>query len=248
MRAVFNKPIAARQLIETVGEIYRRKWTTVKLYFLIGHPREAADDVRAIAELARAVLAEGRRALGRRAQVHASVGTLVPKPHTPFQWMAMDPPGQIAAKQDLLRRELRGPGLKLDLTPPDVTLLEARLARGDRRMGAAVERAWRNGARFDAWTDRFRPRAWEQAFAETGLDPAFYTHRERAADEVFPWDHLRVGVRKEYLRREYEASLETRASGDCRELCLGCGILAAFREEREALPEDERFCPTAAPR
>ena len=166
MRAVLNKPIAAQQLIETVREIYSRKWTTVKLYFMIGHPRETADDVRAIAELARAVLAEGRRVLGRRAEVHAGVGTLIPKAHTPFQWMAMDAREQIQAKQDLLRRELRGPGLKLDLTPPEVSLFEARLARGDRRMGAVIERAWKNGARFDAWTERFQSAAWNAAFEE----------------------------------------------------------------------------------
>ncbi|MBN1440063.1 MAG: TIGR03960 family B12-binding radical SAM protein [Anaerolineales bacterium] len=243
MRAVLNKPISARQLLETVGEIYRRKWTTVKLYFMIGHPRETADDVRAIAELARAVLAEGRRRLGRRAEVHAGVSTLVPKPHTPFQWLAMDSREQIAAKQDLLRRELRGPGIKLDLTKPEVTLLEARLSRGDRRMGEVIARAWRAGARFDAWSDRFRPVAWDDAFRESGIDPAFYTHRERAADEVFPWDHISVGIRKAYLRRQYEDSLAGRTQGDCRRECFGCGILSTFRELREALPAEERFCP-----
>jgi radical SAM family uncharacterized protein len=248
MRAVLNKPIAARQLLETAAEIYRRKWTTIKLYFMIGHPRETADDVRAIAELTRAVLAEGRRALGRRAEVHAGVSTLVPKAHTPFQWLAMDSRESIQEKQALLRRELRGPGLKLDLTPPAVTLLEARLARGDRRMDAVIERAWRGGAHFDAWTDRFRPEAWEEAFRETGIDPAFYTHRERAADEIFPWDHIHVGVRKEYLRRQYEAGLEGRTQGDCRTECFGCGIFSTFRELRDALPAEERFCPTAAPR
>ena len=248
MRAILNKPIAARQLIETVGEIYRRKWTTVKLYFLIGHPRETADDVRAIADLARAVLAEGRRALGRRAEVHAGVSTLVPKAHTPFQWLAMDSREQIRAKQDLLRRELRGPGIKLDLTPPEATLFEARLARGDRRLGAVIEQAWKNGARFDAWTDRFRPGAWDAAFETARIDPAFYTHRERAADEIFPWDHINVGVRKEYLRREYEASLEGRLRGDCREECFGCGILSTYRELREVLPVEAQFCPTARPR
>jgi radical SAM family uncharacterized protein len=247
MRAILNKPIAAAQLLETVREIYARKWTTVKLYFMIGHPRETEADVRAIAELARAVLAEGRRTLGRRAEVHAGVSTLIPKAHTPFQWMAMDGREQILAKQDLLRREMRGPGLRLDLTPPDVTLLEGRLARGDRRLGDVIERAWRNGARFDAWNDRFQPAAWEQAFAETGVDPAFYTGRERGADEIFPWDHINVGVRKDYLRREYEASLEGRTRGDCREECFGCGILTTFRELRDALPEEAQFCPTVRP-
>jgi radical SAM family uncharacterized protein len=248
MRAVLNKPIAARQLLETAAEIYRRKWTTIKLYFMIGHPRETEDDVRAIAELARAVLAEGRRSLGRRAEVHAGVSTLIPKAHTPFQWMAMDTRERIRAKQDLLRRELRGPGLKLDLTPPEVTLLEARLARGDRRMGEVIERAWRAGARFDAWTDRFQPEAWSGAFADSRIDPDFYTHRERGADEIFPWEHIHVGVRKEYLRRQYEAGLEGRTQADCRTECFGCGILSTFRELRDALPAEAQFCPTAAPR
>jgi radical SAM family uncharacterized protein len=248
MRAILNKPIAAAQLLETVREIYARKWTTVKLYFMIGHPHETEADVRAIAELARAVLAEGRRSLGRRAEVHAGVSTLIPKAHTPFQWMAMDTREQILAKQELLRREMRGPGLRLDLTPPDVTLLEARLARGDRRLGGVIERAWRNGARFDAWNDRFQPAAWEKAFGEAGVDPAFYTGRERGADEIFPWDHINVGVRKEYLHREFEASLEGRTRGDCREECFGCGILTTFRELRDALPEEAQFCPTVRPK
>jgi radical SAM family uncharacterized protein len=248
MRAILNKPIAAQQLLETVREIYARKWTTVKLYFMIGHPRETEADVRAIAELARAVLAEGRRALGRRAEVHAGVSTLIPKAHTPFQWMAMDTREQILAKQDLLRREMRGPGLRLDLTPPDVTLHEARLARGDRKLGDVIERAWKNGARFDAWTERFQPAAWAAAFEEAKIDPGFYAGRERTADEIFPWDHINVGVRKDYLRREYEASLEGRTRGDCREECFGCGILTTFRELRDALPEEAQFCPTARPK
>jgi radical SAM family uncharacterized protein len=248
MRAILNKPIAAQQLLETVREIYARKWTTVKLYFMIGHPRETEADVRAIAELARAVLAEGRRALGRRAEVHAGVSTLIPKAHTPFQWMAMDTREQILAKQDLLRREMRGPGLRLDLTPPDVTLHEARLARGDRKLGDVIERAWKNGARFDAWTERFQPAAWAAAFEEAKVDPDFYAGRQRPADEIFPWDHINVGVRKDYLRREYEASLAGRTRGDCREECFGCGILTTFRELRDALPEEAQFCPTARPK
>jgi hypothetical protein len=161
--------------------------------------------------------------------------------------MAMDSRERILAKQDLLRREMRGPGLKLDLTPPDVSLLEAELARGDRRLGDVIERAWQAGARFDAWSDRFQPGAWHAAFEETKIDPAFYTARERSADEIFPWDHINVGVRKDYLRREYEASLEGRTRGDCREECFGCGILTTFRELRDALPEEAQFCPTIRP-
>jgi radical SAM superfamily enzyme YgiQ (UPF0313 family) len=248
MRAVINKPLETAQLLDTVREIYRRKWTTVKLYFMIGHPRETLDDVRAIPELCRAVLAEGRRVLGRRAEVHAGVSTFIPKPHTAFQWAAMDAPEQIAAKQNLLRRELRGPGLKLDYPRLDETLLEARLSRGDRRSGEVIYRAWQAGARFDAWSEQFRADAWAQAFTEAGIDPDFYTHRERPADEVFPWDHISTGVRKAFLRREYERSLEGVTLGDCREECFACGILPAFRELRQALPDEALFCPTAGPR
>jgi radical SAM family uncharacterized protein len=248
MRAILNKPVAAAQLIDTVREIYRRRWTTVKLYFMIGHPHETPDDIRAVADLCRTVLAEGRRLLGRRAEVHAGIGTFIPKAHTPFQWTAMDSPGQIQAKQDLLRRELRGPGLKLDLTPPSVSLLEARLSRGDRRLAEVIELAWRGGARFDAWRDRFRPEAWESAFAKARLDPDFYTARERAAEEAFPWDHIDAGVRKKFLRAEYEAGLRGEIHGDCREECFACGILPTFRELRDALPDEARFCPTARPR
>jgi radical SAM family uncharacterized protein len=248
MRAILNKPLAAAQLLETVREIYRRRWTTIKLYFMIGHPRETLADVEAIAELCREVLAEGRRQIGRRAEVHAGVGTFIPKAHTPFQWTAMDSAEQIEAKQSLLRRALRGPGLRLDLTPLATTQLEARLSRGDRRMGAVIEEAWRNGARFDAWSERFRPDAWQAAFPQAGVDPAFYTDRERPPDEVFPWDHINTGVRKDFLRREYEASLRGITRGDCREECFACGILTTFRELRDALPEEAQFCPTVPPR
>ena len=248
MRAVLNKPIAAAQLLETVREIYRRRWTTIKLYFMIGHPRETLADVQAIAELCRAVLAEGRRQIGRRAEVHAGVGTFIPKAHTPFQWAAMDTPEQILAKQALLRREVRGPGLRLDLTPLAVTQLEAQLSRGDRRMGEVIALAREGGARFDAWSERFQPEAWQAAFARAGLDPAFYTSRERPAEEIFPWDHIHTGVRKKFLRGEYEASLQGLTRGDCREECFACGILTTFRELRDALPEEAKFCPTARPR
>jgi radical SAM family uncharacterized protein len=245
MRAILNKPVAAAQLIDTVREIYSRRWTTIKLYFMIGHPRETLADVQAIADLCRTVLSEGRRLLGRRAEVHAGIGTFIPKAHTPFQWLAMDSPEQIQAKQALLRREMRGPGLKLDLTPPSVSLLEARLSRGDRRLAEVIELAWRGGARFDAWQERFQPEAWESAFAQARIDPAFYAARERSAQEILPWDHIDAGVRKKFLRAEYEASLRGETHGDCREECFACGILPTFRELRDALPDEARFCPTA---
>jgi radical SAM superfamily enzyme YgiQ (UPF0313 family) len=247
MRSIINKPIETEKLLAVAREIYRRKWTTIKLYFMIGHPHETLDDVLAIAELCRAVLAEGRRELGRRAEVHASIGTFIPKPHTAFQWASMDAFDQIRQKQDLLRREMRGPGLRLDWSDAEQSQLEGRLARGDRRLGNVIYRAWRNGARFDAWRDHFQPESWRAAFAEAGIDPDFYTHRERPADEAFPWDLVSVGVRKAFLRAEYERSLRGKTLPDCREECFACGIVPAFREQRDMLSEEMLFCPAVPP-
>ncbi|MDP3186132.1 MAG: radical SAM protein, partial [Anaerolineales bacterium] len=145
MRRIINKFIPDEQILETAREIYRRNWTTIKLYFMIGHPSETLEDVSAIAKLCKAVLAEGRKTLGGRAKVHAGVSTFVPKPHTPFQWVACDTIEQIAAKQDLLKRELRDKNIKLSWTPPEDTLLEAWLSRGDRRMAEVIYTAWENG-------------------------------------------------------------------------------------------------------
>jgi hypothetical protein len=213
------------------------------MYFMIGHPAETLDDVQAIADLCHAVLAEGRRLIGGRAKVTAGVSTFVPKPHTPFQWVPCDTVDQIRAKQALLKRELRGPGLKLNWNAPEETLLEAWLSRGDRRLGRVLLDAWRRGARFDAWQEHARHDLWLEAFAENGLDPAFYTHRERPIDETLPWDHIDAGVRKEFLTEDYLWSLQGRTRVDCRERCFACGILPKFSDLRRDHPGDVWECP-----
>lgn len=243
MREIINKPVSTSQLLETAAEIYQRGWHTIKLYFMIGHPLETLDDVRAIAELCKAVLAEGRKVMGRRAKVHAGVSTFVPKPHTPFQWVPCDTLEQIEAKQSLLKRELRGPGLKLNWNKPQETMLEAWLSRGDRRLGAVIVEAWRRGAHFDAWHEHFSYEAWMDAFSSVGLDPAFYTHRPRAWDEVFPWDHIHAGVQRKFLLEDYRASLQAQTRQDCREGCLACGILPIYSDLRRQNPGDVWECP-----
>lgn len=243
MREIINKPVSTEQLLETARAIYGHGWHTIKLYFMIGHPSETLEDVQAIADLCRAVLAEGRRLIGGRARVTAGVSTFVPKPHTPFQWVPVDSLEQIAAKQALLKRALRGKGLKLNWNQPEETLLEAWLSRGDRRMADVIEAAWRRGARFDAWQEHLRFEAWQAAFAETGLDPAFYTHRERPIDETLPWDHISAGVRKDFLTEDYLWSLQGRTRLDCRERCFACGILPRFAALRRAHPGEVWECP-----
>jgi radical SAM family uncharacterized protein len=243
MREIINKPVSTAQLLETAGEIYSRGWHTIKLYFMIGHPSETIEDVQAIAELCKAVLAEGHKVIGKRAKVHAGVSTFVPKPHTPFQWVPCDTIEQIREKQEVLKREVRGKGLKLNWNHPHETMLEAWLSRGDRRMAEVIELAWRAGARFDAWREHFAYDVWLEAFTQAGLDPSFYTHRERPIDETLPWEHIDVGVKKQFLTEDYLWSLEGRTRVDCRERCFACGILPKYAGMRRLHPGETWECP-----
>jgi len=243
MREIINKPVSTEQLLETARAIYVRGWHNIKLYFMIGHPSETIEDVQAIVDVCKAVLAEGRKLVGKRAQVTAGVSTFVPKPHTPFQWVPCDTYEQITAKQDLLKQRLRGPGLKLNWNPPEDTLMEAWLSRGDRRMAEVIYQAWRHGARFDAWKEHFHFATWMEAFRLAGLDPAFYTHRERPIDETFPWEHISTTVRKKFLTEDYLWSLQGKTRADCRQRCFACGILPTFADLRRANPGDVWQCP-----
>jgi radical SAM superfamily enzyme YgiQ (UPF0313 family) len=243
MRNIINKPLSNEQLLETAREIYSRGWTTIKLYFMIGHPAETLQDVKAIADLCKAVLAEGHKAIGHRAKLNVGVSTFIPKPHTPFQWVSCDSIEQIQAKLSLLKQELCHREIKLTWTNPEVTLLEAWLSRGDRRMADVVYQAWKNGAKFDAWQDQFNFDAWLAAFETMHLDPSFYTHRARSLDEVFPWDHISTGVRKKYLLKELQLSQESKTRMDCRLQCFACGILPTYAGLRRENPGESWSCP-----
>lgn len=243
MRRIINKYIPDEEIIETTREIYRRGWTTVKLYFMIGHPSETLEDVQAIADLCKRVIAEGRKVAGMKVKLHCGVSTFVPKPQTPFQWVPVDTRENVLAKQALLKRELRDRNIKLSWTNPDDTLLEAWLSRGDRRMAEVVYSAWKNGARFDAWSDESKYETWMRAFAKHGLDPVFYTHRQRRTDEIFPWDHISAAVRKNFLFQDFRQSLEGQIRVDCRLNCFACGILPTFANMRRENPGEVWKCP-----
>ena len=243
MREIINKPISEEQLLETVREIYSRGWHTIKLYFMIGHPSETLEDVEAIAQLCKRVLAEGRKVMGKRAKVNAGVSTFIPKPHTPFQWTPCDTSEQILMKQDILRRELRGPGLKLNWNEPGETMLEAWLSRGDRRMSEVIYHAWKSGAKFDAWHEFFDFDIWLQALEKAGLDPEFYSHRERPIDEILPWDHIDAAVKKQFLTEDYLLSQQGITRMDCRGQCYACGILQKYANLRRENPGADWQCP-----
>jgi hypothetical protein len=151
--------------------------------------------------------------------------------------------GSIEEKINLLQTVLRGSKIKLTWNDPHASLLEAWLSRGDRRLAEVIYQAWRNGARFDAWGDQFDIAPWRKAFEDSGLDPDFYSFRQRNLDEILPWDHIHAGVRKAFLRDDYEWSLAGRVRPDCRERCYACGILSSFGELRLEAPGGGWKCP-----
>jgi hypothetical protein len=190
------------------------------------------------------VIAEGRKVAGWKVKLNVGVSTFVPKPQTPFQWVSCDTKESILEKQALLKRHLyRDKGIKLSLTSPEDALLEAWLSRGDRRMAEVVYSAWKNGAKFDAWEEGKKQDCWTPAFEEHGLDPAFYTYRQRRTDEVFPWEHITAAVRKNFLFQDFRQSLEGQIRVDCRLDCFACGILPTFANERRQNPGEVWKCP-----
>ena len=243
MRRIINKFIPDEDIIDTTREIYRRGWVTLKLYFMIGHPSETLDDVRAIADLCKRVLNEGRKVIGYKARLNVGVSTFVPKSQTPFQWVPCDTMAQIKTKQGILRDMLKDKNIKLTLTHAEDTFLEAFLSRGDRKLSDVIYTAWKNGAKFDAWNENYRYDIWMAAFEQHGLDPDFYTHRQRRVDEVFPWDHITAAVKKTYLFQDYRQSLEGITRIDCRQHCFACGILPTFTQVRRENPGDYWKCP-----
>jgi radical SAM family uncharacterized protein len=243
MRNIINKYVTDEELLETAREIYRREWRTIKLYFMIGHPQETLEDVQAIIELSKAVLAEGRRFHGNKASVNVGVSTFIPKPHTPFQWEPMDTQEQVNAKIALLQKEMRGQGLRLRWNDPDTSYYEGFLARGDRRVAEVVERAWRNGAKFDAWHEFFDLDQWREAFTAEGLEIDFYTHRKRPIDEIFPWEHIDVALTRRFLTEDYLMSQREETRIDCRDQCFACGILPKLKDLRRETAPEAWECP-----
>ena len=243
LRDVINKPIATEAMLDVARQVYGRGWTTIKMYFMIGHPTQTLEDVQAIADLAHQVRRVGFQELGRKSSVRVGVSTLVPKPHTPFQWAPLADEAIIREQIGLLERQLRAPGLEFSWNNPQETLIEAALSRGDRRLADVIQRAWELGARFDGWGDQFNFAAWRQAFADHGLDPDWYARRARDLDETLPWDHISAGVSRRFLADEYRHALQGAVLDDCREHCYSCGILGQFKEERRGVADDAWGCP-----
>jgi radical SAM superfamily enzyme YgiQ (UPF0313 family) len=225
MRDIICKTITDEMIERAIEAAFKAGYTSLKMYFMIGLPRETFAEVQGIVDLAFRAREIGRREVGSgRFTVHVSVSNFVPKPHTPFQWEGMSSPDQLRVKHDYLRRAINGRQLRLSLHDRRTSLLEGALGRGDVVTGDVIETAWRAGARFDAWTEHHQAHVWRDAFAAHGRDITDEATRERAALDPLPWDHVRSGVTKEFLLDEWWASRAERATGDCRwDGCTDCG-------------------------
>lgn len=219
LRDIIQKEYDEQELIDAARQIFALGWKSLKLYFMLGLPGETEEDLRGIAELSARVAAAG----GKRVEVTASVSTFVPKPHTPFQWSAQIDLAEIEARQSFLRRELQRRRIRFKWHDASASYLEGVFSRGDRRLGRLLLHAYRLGCRFDGWTDSYRDDLWQQALAETGVDPQQYLRR-RYLDEALPWDHISSGVTKEFLREELARAVEGQLTPDCSiERCTYCG-------------------------
>lgn len=231
LRDVINKGVTEEDLLEAVSAAFAGGWQAVKLYFMIGLPTETDDDLEGIAALARRVLEKGRgltRAPGRL-KVTVSASSFVPKAHTPFQWEPQDNLEELRRKQAFLKQRLRGRGLVFNWHDPEGSFLEAVFSRGDRRLGSALQEAWRSGCRFDGWSEQFDFDRWMQAFDAVGLDPRDYAYHRYEYGDTLPWDHISAGVSKKYLEREHRRALAGETTGDCRAgRCPGCGLCTAL--------------------
>lgn len=227
LRNVVNKNITEENLLRAMELALRGGWSGAKLYFMLGLPTETMTDVEGIAQVVRGIesvyRALPREERPRKLDINVSTAMFIPKPFTPFQWVAQAGIPELQERQQRLRELLRGPAIRYSWHDFKTSRIEAVLARGDRRLGAAVLLAWQNGCTFDAWDEHFKYDKWLEAIAACGLDPDFYARRERLADEIFPWSHIDCGVSQDFLYSEYQKSLQGETTPECRLLCSACG-------------------------
>ena len=226
LRDVINKNVTEDDLLHSVRTAFEQGWKAVKLYFMMGLPTETDEDIVGIAELVQKVVDCYKEVKGKRGvKVTVSVSCFVPKAYTPFQWFAQVPQEEFERRQRLLKESIRDRAISFHYHDARASVLEGALSRGDRRLSAVIETAWRNGAKFDGWTDQFKDEVWKDAFCRCGVAPEFYSRRTRDLEEALPWAHTSPGVSEDFLRREWQRAQEAALTHDCRrETCTGCGV------------------------
>ncbi len=229
LRDAINKNITEDDLLSTCRIAFEGGWNSVKLYFMLGLPTETDEDVLGIAELSEKVLQTWKRYAANKSRgvkITVSTSCFIPKPHTPFQWESQVAPEEYERRVTLLRDNMRSRAIRYNWHDKETSMIEAVLARGDRRLGRVLETVVKNGGRLDAWDECFSFERWINAFEACGLDPSFYAHRERAYGEILPWRVTTVGVGEAYLWSERNAAYQNEMTPDCRKQCTGCGASA----------------------
>ena len=228
LRDVINKNVSEEEIMNTCRIAFEGGYSNVKLYFMMGLPTENDEDIIGIAELAQRIVdlfySIEDRPRGKGVQVSVSCATFVPKPFTPFEFEPQDTREMIEHKQKLLLSSVKSKKIRISYHDPNVSMLEAILAKGDRRLCSSIYTAWRKGCRFDSWEDYFCFDKWLEAFSECGIDPSFYANRRFEYNEILPWDHLDYLVDKEFLVRENKTAHEAVTTPNCRQRCSGCGV------------------------
>ncbi len=234
LRDVINKGLTEEDILHGAAQAFHGGWNRVKLYFMLGLPTETVEDMEGIALLSEKVAETYYDEIPKeqrhgKVQVVASSSFFVPKPFTPFQWAKMCTKDEFIERANIVRQKFRemknAKSLKYNWHEAELTVLEGVLARGDRRVGAVIEEAYRRGALFDSWSEYFQNEIWMDAFASCGVSIDFYTTRERKPDEIFPWDFINAGVSKEFLAREWQKAMQGEVTPNCRQRCSGCGAL-----------------------
>ncbi|MBF0572630.1 MAG: TIGR03960 family B12-binding radical SAM protein, partial [Desulfamplus sp.] len=224
LRDVINKNITEEDIFTTVKSAFELGWRNIKLYFMNGLPTETPEDIEAIADMAKR-LAKIKTTGKGNSTINISFASFIPKAHTPFERCSQIHPDKAMENLNFLKQTLRHPGINIKWQHPKMSLLEGVWARGDRRLSGVLVKAWELGCRLDGWSDMFRFDLWEQAFDECGVDPYFYTTREREKDEVLPWSHIDCGISDKFIRDEFDRAMASELTQDCREHgCIGCGI------------------------
>ena len=231
LRDVINKGLTEEMILNGAGQAFEGGWSRVKLYFMLGLPTETEEDMKGIAHLAEKIAERyyevPRERRSGKCQIVASTSFFVPKPFTPFQWARMCTKEEFLHRAWVVNHEIKEQknrkSIKYNWHEADVTVLEGILARGDRRIGPAIRRAYEKGCLFDSWSEWFKNDLWLEAFAECGVDMDFYTTRARALDEIFPWDFIEIGVSRAFLEREWKRAQEGVVTANCRQNCSGCG-------------------------
>lgn len=229
LRDVINKNVSEEEIMNTCRIAFEGGYSNVKLYFMMGLPTERDEDIVGIAELAQRIIdlyyTIENRPKGRGVQVSISTATFVPKPFTPFQFEAQDTKEMIEHKQKLLVSSVKTKKIKVSWHDPNVSMLEAVLAKGDRRLSQVIYKAWQKGCKFDSWSEHYKYDKWLEAFDECNISPEFYANRQRPYDEILPWDHLDYYVSKEFFVRENQTARAGKTTPNCRQRCSACGLV-----------------------